>query len=117
MAYGYWRSQKAGDEAAFHLFFRENPFGGGYTVAAGLETAIDYLDHLRFDAREEANDPGFAAELAANGDLFVQDAFGAVHRPHASTVGIAQQLPSAAGLLLEAELDAFANLLDSPARR
>src|SRR5438477_208334 len=49
MAYGYWRSQKAGDEAAFHLFFRENPFGGGYTVAAGLETAIDYLDHLRFD--------------------------------------------------------------------
>ena len=49
MAYGYWRSGKAGDEAVFHLFFRENPFGGGYTIAAGLETAIDYLDHLRFD--------------------------------------------------------------------
>src|SRR5436305_8463280 len=48
MAYGYWRSDKAQDEAAFHLFFRENPFGGGYTVAAGLETAIDYLDRLRF---------------------------------------------------------------------
>src|SRR5262249_38059318 len=49
MAYGYWRSGKAEDEAAFHLFFRENPFGGGYTVAAGLEAAIEYLDHLRFD--------------------------------------------------------------------
>jgi nicotinate phosphoribosyltransferase len=49
MAYGYWRAGKAGDEAAFHLFFRENPFGGGYTIAAGLETAIAYLDALRFD--------------------------------------------------------------------
>jgi nicotinate phosphoribosyltransferase len=48
MAYGYWRAGKAGDEAVFHLFFRENPFRGGYTVAAGLETAIDYLDALRF---------------------------------------------------------------------
>src|SRR5262245_44404278 len=49
MAYGYWRSGKAEDEAVFHLFFRENPFGGGYTIAAGLEPAIEYLDHLRFD--------------------------------------------------------------------
>jgi nicotinate phosphoribosyltransferase len=49
MAYAYWRAGKAEDEAAFHLLFRENPFGGGYTVAAGLETAIEYLDHLRFD--------------------------------------------------------------------
>jgi nicotinate phosphoribosyltransferase len=49
MAYAYWRAGKSEDEAAFHLFFRENPFGGGYTVAAGLEAAVDYLDHLRFD--------------------------------------------------------------------
>ncbi len=48
MAYGYWRSGKAEDEAVFHLFFRENPFGGGYTIAAGLEAAIGYLDNLRF---------------------------------------------------------------------
>ena len=48
MAYAYWRSGKSEDEAAFHLVFRENPFGGGYTIAAGLEAAIDYLDHLRF---------------------------------------------------------------------
>ncbi|HEX5197840.1 MAG TPA: phosphoglycerate kinase, partial [Gaiellales bacterium] len=89
----------------------------GREIAFGDEQGeLRMLENLRFDAREEANDPGFAAELAANADLFVQDAFGAVHRAHASTVGIAQQLPSAAGLLLEAELDAFANLLDSPAR-
>jgi len=49
MAYGYWRAGKSGDEAAFHLIFRENPFDGGYTIAAGLETAIGYLDRLRFD--------------------------------------------------------------------
>lgn len=54
MAYGYWRSGKAGDEAAFHLIFRENPFGGGYTIAAGLETAIRYLDRLRFDESDLA---------------------------------------------------------------
>ena len=90
----------------------------GREIAFGDEQGgeLRMLENLRFDAREEANDPGFAAELAANADLFVQDAFGAVHRAHASTVGIAQQLPSAAGLLLEAELNAFASLLDSPAR-
>jgi phosphoglycerate kinase len=89
----------------------------GREIAFGDEQGeLRMLENLRFDAREEANDPGFAAELAANADLFVQDAFGAVHRAHASTVGIAQQLPSAAGLLLEAELDAFASLLDTPAR-
>ena len=89
----------------------------GREIAFGDEQGeLRLLENLRFDAREEANDPGFAAELAANADLFVKDAFGAVHRAHASTVGVAQQLPSAAGLLLEAELDAFASLLDSPSR-
>jgi nicotinate phosphoribosyltransferase len=48
MAYGYLRTGKADDEAVFHLYFRENPFGGGYTIAAGLEAAIGYLDNLRF---------------------------------------------------------------------
>ena len=72
------------------------------------------LENLRFDPREEANDPGFASELASEAELFVQDAFGAVHRAHASTVGVAQLLPAAAGLLLEAELSAFRRLLDNP---
>ena len=48
MAYGYWESGKERDEAAFHLFFRENPFDGGYAIAAGLQAVIDYLDALRF---------------------------------------------------------------------
>jgi nicotinate phosphoribosyltransferase len=48
MAYGYWRAGKETDEAVFHLFFRENPFESGYAIAAGLEQAIDYLEHLRF---------------------------------------------------------------------
>ena len=48
MAYGYWRTGVAAREAVFHLFFRENPFAGGYAVAAGLEHAIDYLENLRF---------------------------------------------------------------------
>lgn len=48
MAYGYWRAGKASDQAVFHLYFRENPFEGGFTIAAGLATAIEYLDGLRF---------------------------------------------------------------------
>lgn len=52
MAYGYWRSGKAADEAVFHLFFRESPFEGGYAIAAGLEHAIDYLQNLRFTAED-----------------------------------------------------------------
>ena len=48
MAYGYWRARNAAEEGVFHLYFRENPFEGGFTIAAGLEAAIDYLDGLRF---------------------------------------------------------------------
>src|SRR6185312_6723206 len=59
------------------------------------------LEHVRFHPEEEANDPVFAAELAASGDIFVNDAFGTAHRAHASTVGIATLLPSYAGLLME----------------
>lgn len=72
------------------------------------------LENLRFDPREERNDPSLAAELAAEADLYVNDAFGAAHRAHASTEGVAHLLPAAAGLLLEAELEAFARLLDRP---
>jgi nicotinate phosphoribosyltransferase len=50
MAYGYWESGKESDEAAFHLFFRENPFDGGFAIAAGLQSVIEYLDALRFAA-------------------------------------------------------------------
>jgi phosphoglycerate kinase len=88
---------------------------GREVAFADEQGELRLLENLRFDAREEANDPGFAAELASEAELFVQDAFGAVHRAHASTVGVAELLPAAAGLLLESELAAFRRLLDHPA--
>jgi phosphoglycerate kinase len=87
----------------------------GRPVAFGDEQCdLRLLENLRFDPREERNDPALAAELAAMADLYVDDAFGAAHRAHASTEGVAHLLPSAAGLLLAAELDAFRQLLDDP---
>jgi phosphoglycerate kinase len=84
-------------------------------VAFGEEPGdLRMLENLRFDRREELNDPSLAAELAAEADLYVNDAFGAAHRAHASTEGVAHLLPAAAGLLLEAELKAFARLLERP---
>jgi phosphoglycerate kinase len=80
----------------------------------GDEGPVRLLENLRFDPREEADDPGYAAELADGADFYVNDAFGAAHRAHASTDAIARLLPSAAGLLLASELDAFARLLDDP---
>jgi phosphoglycerate kinase len=72
---------------------------------------IDVLENTRFDPGETKNDPEFARKLAAGRDLFVQDAFGSVHRAHASTVGVAQLLPAYAGLLLERELVELGKLL------
>jgi phosphoglycerate kinase len=72
------------------------------------------LENLRFHAEEEANDAEYAATLASYGEVFVNDAFGAAHRAHASTVGIAQHLPAYAGLLMEAELKALSRLLEAP---
>ena len=84
-------------------------------VAFGEEPGdLRMLENLRFDPREERNGPSLAAELAAEADLYVNDAFGAAHRAHASTEGVAHLLPAAAGLLLESELEAFARLLDQP---
>ena len=86
----------------------------GEPVAFDERGPVQLLENLRFDPREESNDPGFAAELAEGADVYVNDAFGAAHRAHASTEAIAHLLPSAAGLLLAAELDAFERLLDDP---
>jgi phosphoglycerate kinase len=69
------------------------------------------LENTRFNPGETKNDPAFARELADDHDLFVQDAFGSVHRAHASTVGVAELLPTYAGLLLERELEALGKLL------
>lgn len=75
---------------------------------------IKLLENLRFNAGEEANDKNYAKELAAMGDIFVNDAFSAAHRAHASTEGLAHLLPSAAGLLMEEELKALTNALEAP---
>ena len=69
------------------------------------------LENTRFNPGETKNDPQFAKELADDNDLFVQDAFGSVHRAHASTVGVAELLPAYAGLLLERELTELGKLL------
>jgi phosphoglycerate kinase len=74
------------------------------------------LENTRFNPGETKNDPAFARELADDHDLFVQDAFGSVHRAHASTVGVAELLPAYAGLLLERELEALGKLLDDVER-
>ncbi len=72
---------------------------------------VTVLENTRFSPGETVNDPAFAQELAAGCDLFVQDAFGSVHRAHASTVGVAEILPAYAGLLLEQELEHLGRLL------
>ncbi|MDP9343127.1 MAG: phosphoglycerate kinase [Actinomycetota bacterium] len=72
------------------------------------------LENLRFDPREEQNDAGFAGELAGLADLYVDDAFGAAHRAHASVVALAELLPSAAGRLLQREVEVLSKLLEGP---
>ncbi|MEL6480049.1 MAG: phosphoglycerate kinase [Pseudomonadota bacterium] len=74
------------------------------------------LENTRFHLGEEANDPDFADQLAALGDVYVNDAFSAAHRAHASTEGVARRLPSAAGLLMQSELEALAKALGAPQR-
>jgi phosphoglycerate kinase len=96
----------------------------GDALGPGVQVAVDklrpgdllLLENLRFHAEEEANDPDFAAALASVADLYVDDAFGAAHRAHASTEGITHHLPAVAGLLMEREVDALSRLLVKPAR-
>ncbi len=73
------------------------------------------LENLRFHPEEERNDPAFARSLAGLAEVYVDDAFGAAHRAHASVVGVTKYLPSAAGLLLEKEINTLGSLLENPA--
>ena len=74
------------------------------------------LENLRFHAGEEKNDPAFGDQLARLGDLYVDDAFSAAHRAHASITGLAERLPAAAGRLMQAEVEALSRALDDPER-
>ena len=87
------------------------------TVIAGLaEGDVAVLENTRFHKGEEENDAGFAVELAKFTDIFVNDAFSAAHRAHASTEGVAHLLPSCAGRLMQAELEALQSALGTPVR-
>jgi phosphoglycerate kinase len=96
----------------------------GDALGIGTQDAINrlkpgqmmMLENLRFHAGEENNDPEFARALASYGQVYVNDAFGAAHRAHASTVGVPQILPGYAGLLMEREVRYLSKLLESPER-
>ncbi len=85
------------------------------TIAAMQEGDIVMLENLRFHAGEEANDKDFTVKLSHLGDLYVSDAFSCSHRAHASTEGLAHLLPSAAGRLMQVEVESLARALESPA--
>jgi len=85
-------------------------------LASLPEAGVVLLENVRFNAGETAGDPALAAEYARLGAAFVNDAFGSSHRDHASVTGLARLLPSAAGLLLQAEIEAFARVLETPER-
>ena len=74
------------------------------------------LENLRFHREEEKNDPGFARQLAALGEVYVNDAFGTAHRAHASTEGVTRYLPGAAGFLMEKEINFLGSALEHPRR-
>ena len=92
----------------------------GPDVAAVIDAlpagGVCLLENLRYHSGEEANDPAFVESLAANGDLFVNDAFSAAHRAHASTEGLARRLPAYPGLAMRRELDALDAALGNPTR-
>jgi phosphoglycerate kinase len=75
---------------------------------------VAMLENLRFDPGEEANDPGFADQLAGLADTYVDDAFGAAHRAHASVVGVPERLPAAAGRLMQREVEVLSRLVEGP---
>ena len=87
------------------------------TQVANMQAGeVILLENTRFHSEEESNDPEFAKELASLGDLFVNDAFGTIHRGHASTLGVTNHLPSYAGLLLEKEINVLSQLMENPKR-
>jgi phosphoglycerate kinase len=110
-------------DAVSHTIGRPVAFAAD-SVGATAEAAVKAmrpgdilcLENTRFHREEEKNDPGFAAKLAALGDIYVNDAFSAAHRAHASTEGLAHKLPAFAGRTMQAELEALGKALEAPQR-
>ena len=110
-------AQRLGELGGFSTVLAPEVAGDEAAATIALaDDAVVVLENTRFEEGEKTNDAGLADRLAALADVFVLDAFGSAHRAHASTVGVAERLPSAAGLLVEAEAAALARLLDAPER-
>ena len=107
-------AQKLGREVAF----AEDCIGAAAAMAVKSlpDGGVLLLENTRFHGGETENDSELARQLAAHGDVFVNDAFGTAHRAHASNVGVAEHLPAVAGLLLEKEMDYLAGALENPTR-
>lgn len=88
-----------------------------HEIALSLEPSeVLLLENVRYHAEEEANDPAFARELASVGEIYVNDAFGAAHRAHASTEGVTHYLPAVAGFLMEREIEFLGRAMEDPER-
>jgi phosphoglycerate kinase len=100
------------------VVFAQDVAGTGAAAAAAALRPGDVLvlENVRFEPGEEKNDPNLARRLASLADLYVNDAFGAAHRAHASTVGVTSFLPAFAGYLMQQELQALGRLVDRPER-
>jgi phosphoglycerate kinase len=111
-------AEKLGELLGRPIQFAEDCVGepAERTVAALLPGRIAVLENLRFHKGEEKNDPAFAQRLAALGDIYINDAFSAAHRAHASTAALAHLLPAYAGPLLLEEIDALNRALEHPVR-
>jgi len=111
-------AQRLGEVGGFEVIMAGDTAGEGArsAVAGAPDGAVVVLENTRFEAGETTNDPALADALASLADAFVLDAFGSAHRAHASTVGVAERLPSAAGILMADEVVAFGRLLTEPDR-
>src|SRR5262245_2473578 len=103
---------------AHPVAFAEDCIGEKARTAVGAmrEGDVLCLENTRFYKEEEKNEPSFVAKLAELGDIYVNDAFSAAHRAHASTEGLAHKLPAYAGRAMQAELEALGKALEAPAR-
>jgi len=111
-------SERLGELGGFPVIQADGVYGPEVEaqIASAPNGAVVVLENTRFEPGESKNDPELADGLAALADVFVNDAFGTAHRAHASNVGVAERLPSAAGRLLEGEIEAFGRLLGEPDR-
>ena len=111
-------SQRLGDLLGTPVVQARQCVGESVASAAAVLASGELLmlENLRFHPGEEGNDDAFARGLAALADVYINDAFGAAHRAHASTAAVARLLPSAAGLLMERELQVLGDALDAPDR-